>query len=337
MNTYNEITPTVEAKVLIANLPVAQKTMVLEKFIAFNPMPRNSGRIAKFTRWNPLPRASSPLGEGVPPTGTKITKTDISVALEQYGDVLELTDRIVNTHTDPVLKIMSTRCLEQAAESIEVMRFGVFKGGSNVTYGGEGTTRATVNGVITRAKTRLVIRNFARQKARQITKIIKASALIATEPISAAYVAICHPDLVPDVRAITGFIPAEYYGSSEKAMDNEFGKTEDIRWIKSELLEPWLSVATAASATYLAGGAVTAGGSNNDVYPILIFAQDAVAGVPLAGEDAIRLKVINPGQLDSGNRLGQVGSVGWITDQAAVILNDNWLARIEVLCSANLA
>jgi N4-gp56 family major capsid protein len=41
------------------------------------------------------------------------------------------------------------------------------------------------------------------------------------------------------------------------------------------------------------------------------------------------MKVTQPGEIDTGNPLGQKGHVGWITWWAAAILNEQWLARLE--------
>ena len=40
--------------------------------------------------------------------------------------------------------------------------------------------------------------------------------------------------------------------------------------------------------------------------------------------------IINPGQLDKSDPLGQKGMVGWKTYHKAFIANQSWMCRLEV-------
>ena len=69
------------------------------------------------------------------------------------------------------------------------------------------------------------------------------------------------------------------------------------------------------------------------VYPIVIFGQDAMGCVSLSGMDSVVPKVVSP-QPAVTDPLGQTGSVGWKTHYACKVLNEKWLYRIMVGCSA---
>jgi N4-gp56 family major capsid protein len=69
------------------------------------------------------------------------------------------------------------------------------------------------------------------------------------------------------------------------------------------------------------------------VYPILYFAANAYAVVPMKGKNAITPMVLNPNVARGGDPLGQRGSVGIKFYHACVILQDAWMARAEVGCS----
>jgi N4-gp56 family major capsid protein len=56
-----------------------------EKFAQGHVLPKNSTRIMNFRRYQALALATTPLSEGVTPTGQKITYEDITVTLEQFG------------------------------------------------------------------------------------------------------------------------------------------------------------------------------------------------------------------------------------------------------------
>ena len=75
-------------------------------------------------------------------------------------------------------------------------------------------------------------------------------------------------------------------------------------------------------------------GSVADVYPVVIVAKEAYGLVPLKGMGAITPSVLNPGQIDKSDPLGQRGYVGWKAYFAALILNQTWMSRIECAASS---
>jgi N4-gp56 family major capsid protein len=75
---------------------------------------------------------------------------------------------------------------------------------------------------------------------------------------------------------------------------------------------------------------VSAAGVKVDVYPIVVIAKHAYGLVPLKGAKAITPSVLNPGTPSKSDPLGQIGYVGWKAYFAAKILNENWIARLEV-------
>ena len=64
------------------------------------------------------------------------------------------------------------------------------------------------------------------------------------------------------------------------------------------------------------------------VYPVLIFAENAIGCVSLSGYDAVVPKVVMPAPAVT-DPLGQSGSVGWKTWFACRVLQEDWLYRIE--------
>jgi N4-gp56 family major capsid protein len=66
---------------------------------------------------------------------------------------------------------------------------------------------------------------------------------------------------------------------------------------------------------------------------MLFLARDAYGIVPLRGRDSLTPMVVNP-KPAPGDPLGQRGSVGWKAWQAAVILQDAFMVRLEVAATA---
>jgi len=332
-NTYGAISPRTAGFATKDLLERGQHLMVLERFGQFDPQPKNKTRTRKWRRYLSLPRATAPLAEGVTPAGQRLTYVDIDATLEQFGDLVWLTDVIKDTHEDPVLQESMKICGEQAAETVEVIRYNTLKAGTNVFFPGTATTRATVNSPATRSMFRLIYRAMKRNKGREISEIVKPSALVSTEPVSSAYFALGSTDLDADIRGISGFVPEANYANPNAKMEGEIGKLEQMRFILTPLFEPFLA-AGVAGTTYLSGGVKVSGATACDVYPILVLARDSYAICPLQGEKAVNIGVVNP-MHSTDDPLAQRGLVSWKTYQATAILNHLWIARAEVAATSD--
>ena len=323
--SYGDISPRTaayaEKELLKRGLPF----LVLEKFGQAKTLPEASSKVIKFRRYSALPTVPTALTEGVTPTGQQLAVTDITATLTQYGDKVTISDVIMDTHEDPVLNEAVTLIGEQAAQMIEKMRFGVLKAGTNVLYA-NGAARNAVNTAISINLQRRAVRALKRQNARFITSVVRSTPAYGTENVAPGFVALIHPDLEADVRQLTGFVPAEKYGSMTP-WENELGKCEDCRYVSSTVFEPW------ADAGGAKGTMLSTTGTSADVYPVLYVARDAYGIVALKGMFAVTPMVVNPKPSDS-DPLAQRGHVGWKAMQTAVILNDLWMVRAEVAATA---
>lgn len=299
--------------------------LVIEKFGQSKSLPAQSTKTMKFRRYTALPNAPTALVEGITPAGTPLSYQDVTVNLVQYGNLTQITDVVIDTHEDPVLKEATDLLGEQAAQMVEKMRFGVLKAGTNVIYA-NGALRSSVNTIVTLSLQRRAVRALKRQNARFITKVVRSTVAFGTENVAPGFVALIHPDCEADVRGLVGFTPAEKYGTLTP-WENELGKCEDVRYVSSTIFEPFVDAGAAK------GAMLSSAGVNADVYPILFLGADAYAIVALKGAFAITPMVVNPSPSDS-DPLAQRGSVGWKTMQGCVILNDAWMVRGEVAATA---
>jgi len=324
--TYGDISPRTAAYVAKELLERAMPLLLLEKFMQAKPIPQHSTKSITFRRYNSLPPATTPLIEGVTPPGKKITKTDITATLEQYGDYVELTDVVQDTHEDPILKEFTAILGEQAALTVELVRYYVLRACTNKYYA-NGTSRSDVNTPISVGLQKKIVRGLKRQNARKITSIVKSTPSFGTQAVLPSFVALCHTDLEWDIRNMPGFIDAKDYGNTEP-MEGEIGAVGDVRYLLSNVFEPYES----AGGDPTTHNVISSDGTHADVYPIIYLARDAWAGVPLKGAAAIKPIVINP-KPSKSDPLGQRGSIGWKTMQTAIILNDAWMAVAEVAAS----
>lgn len=321
LTVYGDITPRTAAYVAVELLKRAMPYLCLEKFGQAKSLPANKTQSMKFRRYNSLGLRTTALTEGVTPNSDKLTATDITATLSQYGGLIEITDIIADTHEDPVLQEAVAVAGEQAAKTVETLRYNVLKACTNVFYANSVAARTSIATAITRTDQRKVVRALERQEAQFLTQIVKSTPSFNTESILPAYVGVTHVDLTSDIRGLTGFTSVADYGKIS-AWETEIGACEDCRYIKSTIFSPYAG-GGASTTTLLATGGIA------DVYPVMYFGKDAYGLIALKGKYAITPIVINPVPSKS-DPLGQRGSVSWKTMQTTVILNDAWMAVLEV-------
>ena len=327
VTAYGDISPRTAAYAAAEMLKRGIPHLVLEKFGQAKPIPKKNSKTIVFRRYEALDPTPAPLTEGVTPASKQLTVTDVSATLSQYGDHIEITDVVMDTHEDPVLQEAVEVLGEQAAQMIETVRFNVIKAGTNVFYA-DGAARSAVASTISLSLQRRITRALKRQNARKITSVVRSTPAYGTEAVAPAFIGLCHPDLEGDIRNLPGFVPTEKYGQMTP-FESEIGKVEDVRYVTSTIFDPWIDSGAAVDGTKL-----STGGVNNDVYPILYVARDAYGIVPLKGKNAVTPMVVNPKPSDS-DPLAQRGHAGWKAYQTAVILNDLWMVRAEVAASLN--
>ena len=343
---YGDITPRQAAYSVVNLLKRAQPLLTIERFGQVYLLPKNNTRVAKFRRYflegstgsvsgtagnAAMPLATTPLVEGVTPAGRKMASKDYVVQLEQYGDFIGFTDVILDIHEDfpAALRELTDILGEQAAQTVETLRYNTLKAGTNVFFA-NGVARTDVNTPITLAMQRRITRALKRQNAKPHTTVVKSTPAYNTQPIEAAYIALIHPDIENDLRNIPGFISTKHYASVQP-LEGEIGAIEDVRYIRSTVFQPW------ADAGGALGAMLSTTGAKADVYPILYLARDAYGIVPLKGDvvngSSVSIMVVQP-KPAATDPLGQRGTAGWKLWSATVILQDAFLIRAEVSATA---
>lgn len=344
VTSYGDISPAVAAYSVVRMLKRAMPYLQLERFGQTYAIPSNSTTTAKFRRYFMagaggsagttssgssfyIPVATTPLVEGVTPAGSKLANQDYTVTLAQYGDYVTITDVVMDTHTDPVLQQATDILGEQAALTVETLRFNVLKAGTNVFYGNSVAGRSSVVTAIAIADQRRVTTALNRQNAKKISQVVASTPDFNTKSVEAAYMAVCHPDLETDIRAMSGFKPVADYGPHTTPFEGEIGSVEQVRYLTSTVIAAWED----------AGGAKgvlrSTTGTSADIYPVLYFGRDAFGIVPLKGKSSMTPMVVNP-KPAAGDPLAQRGTVGWKLWTATVILQEAFMARLEVGATA---
>lgn len=325
ITTSNSLPPATQAFYDRNLLRRAVPAAVFDRYGQKRPLAQRSGNQIKFRRYNALAPASTPLMEGITPSGSQLTATDSIAQIQQYGDYVTLSDLVSMTNQDPVVTEATDVLGEQAGTTIDQARRDVLVAGTNVVYAGGVGSRAQVANKILKADLDKAIRALKNQNAKFMKEGLSASDKVGTSAVRKAFIGVVPPDVEFDLEEIVGYKSVSDYGSMDGVMEDEIGAYKNVRF-----------VSTTSSKVFPGAGAAgtsfknTAG--NYDVYPVLIFAADAYGVIDLAG--AGMSTYVKPlGSSGAADPLNQRSTVGWKADTTTKILNEAWLIRLEVAAS----
>ena len=301
-------------------------------------MPRNSSDTVVFRRWLPYGGADNRFiastdgadaafaaghltQEGVTPSADTLTAVDVPATLQQYAALYAVSDRVVDMYEDgqEIPDEMKRQVGERIGLVREMVRFGELKGLTNVFYSG-GSSPNTVTGTVTLTILRKIAKSLKANHAKMVTNVLAPSANFATAPVEASYLVFCSTDVEPAIRDLPGFKHVSEYGQRKPVHEMEIGSCESFRFILSPELIGRPNQGASASGT----GMQSTGGSNIDIYPMIVAAQDAWGQVALRGAESLDVSYVAPGIKDKNDPLGQRGYIGAKTYFTAKILNDGW-------------
>lgn len=322
---------------------------VLGKFGVKKPMPKNSSETVVFRRWLPkgatvstpntwsVTPAAHQLTEGETPTAETIAAQDITATLVEYGFIYRWTNRTEDLYEDDVPAEFKRLTGERMGLLLEMIRWGQLKAGTNVFRAGNVASRASIIALLSASLLRNVTRSLEKDLAPLVTSVLSASPNIGTQPVEAAYVVVCHTDLIADIRQqLTGFIHVSEYGQRKTIHERELGSWENFRFISSPHLSPYLEAGgTTTANTRLANGTPnTAGSENVDVYPMIVLSTESFGDIALRGKNALNAMAFPASQRTKDDPLGQRGSISASTYFTCVRLNEGHMAVVEVAASS---
>lgn len=291
--------------------------LVHDLFGQMRTLPSKSSTSVKFRRYNSLAAATTPLTEGVTPTGKSLSITDVTATVAQYGDYVEISDLLDMTNLDNTVKEATDVLGEQAGNTLDQVWRDILIAGTSVFYAASVGGRGSVNTVPTTTDLDGVIKAIKNQNGKYHTEILEGSTNIGTNPIRPAFFGIIHPNATPLFEALSGFKSVETYASQGKVYESEIGAYKNLRLIE-----------TTNSKVFTGAGA-----SSKDVYTMLVFAKNAYGIVPLRGAKNIETIIKPIGSGGASDPLNQRSTVGWKANSTAKILNDAWMNRYEFTLS----
>jgi N4-gp56 family major capsid protein len=320
--TLSQVAPGVQAFYDRNLLERAQPAEIHGRFGQKRPIAQRNGNQIKFRRYSQLAAASTPLTEGVTPSGSALSVTDLTATLAQYGDYITLSDMVSMTNQDPVVTEATDVLGDQAGTTIDQVRRDVMVAGTNVAYSSGDANRAAVAHKLLQADLDKAIRFLKNQNAKFVKAGLMPSDKVGTGSVRSAYIALVHPDTEYDLESITGYRAVSDYGSQEGVLEDEIGAYKNIRFISSTNCKIFSGAGASGTTTYKNNG------SNYDVYATLILAANAYGVCPLSGQ-AMQTYVKALGSAGTADPLEQRSTVGWKATTTTKILNDSWMIRIE--------
>lgn len=304
-------------------------------------MPKNGGETISYRRWLPFGATATNANtanrpsvdalahltqEGVTPAADTLVPQDVTVSMNQYACLYAVTDKMMDLSEDGA--DIPGEIKQQVGERMglvrEMVRYGALRGCTNVQYAG-GTTRATVDEKLTLPQLRKMTRTLKANHAGMITSVLAPSPNFSTAPVEASYLVFAHTDLESDIRDLPNFKTTAEYGQRKPVHELEIGSAEGFRFVLSADLAPLVNTGAAPAGT----GLQSTGGSNIDVYPVIVMAKDAAFEVALRGKNALDPTWLPPGTKDKNDPLGQRGYAGAKFYSAAFVANNGWMGVIE--------
>ena len=209
-----------------ALLERATPALVHNRFAQVRDIPMNSGtNVTKFRRYGSLTATTTALTEGVTPSGSQLSVTDVTATVLQYGDYVTLTDIVLMETYDPILTETADILGEQAGDSLDQLCRNVQAAGASEQFASTATTVATVSSAmkLDRAEIKEAVRTLKGNNAKPITSMINPSTGYNTTPLNRAYIGIVHPSTTYDLDDATGWIPVEKYSNKTDVMPDEVG------------------------------------------------------------------------------------------------------------------
>lgn len=329
VTTFNDLSPRTLVYAAKRMLKTAQHIDVLARYGQVDQLPKNMGDVIKLRRYLDWDVPDAPMSEAIDPEFVIPTFEDVEISVDYFGQAVKITQKIKDQHEDPVFKIQFDKAGKNMGMCSQKVNFNALVAGTNVYYGGTGTTRLTVNGTISTSLLKKVYRQLMADGATPITRRLKAGPNIGTEPVQEGFVVVSHTNMKADIEALAGFTPVHKYPQPESADPGEIGACEGFRFILSREATYW-KAAGASGSTYLTNDGNGTGAA--DVYPMVVLSEDCFSCVPLGGAQAVRPMVKNPGPdaVSVENPFGRFGVVSWLAVFGCGVTNEDWIARIEV-------
>ena len=244
-----------------------------------------------FTIFSEMAAATSPISETSDLTPVTMADSQVTVTLAEYGNTVNTTAKLRGTSFLDVDAVAANLIGYNAGNSIDQVVSAVLAGGTNVVYGGGGSSTPT--STVTIQAEDIIEAN----DVRQVTAALRG-ANVAT--FNGYYMGYIHPDVSYDLRKETGnasWNAPHVQVDTANIYNGEIGTFESVRFIET----PRAPLAANAS-----NGTATTG--TIDVYGTMIMGRQALAkAYSMVDGNGVVPKVVRGPVVDSLMRFNPIG------------------------------
>lgn len=202
------------------------------------PLPPHNGKRVTFFRMTPFDAVTTPLSEGVTPTGQTIKQTKFTAMVKPYGRHVEVTDELDWYHLNIDHQRIARELRDQALLSVDTIARDPLHTGLNVQYvDAEGSP-----------SNRAAITTADKLTYEEVKKAVRTLKRNNCKPFSDGfYHAIVHPDTVYDLQSDTMWVDVAKYQDKQKVEKGELGCIHKVKFYEST------NAKTFTAKTYLFG------------------------------------------------------------------------------------
>ena len=295
-------------------LQAARPKLLHTKWAQVRDIPQGNTNVIKFRRYALLTAATTALSEGVTPSGSQLSVTDVTGTVAQYGDYVTTTDWLKLTSPDPWATEMASVLGQQAGNTLDQLTRDVMVAGTTVQYASSATSRGTVTSAMKLNKSEIqeAVLTLQGNDAEMITSMVNPTDGFNTQPLMPCYVGIVTENTYRDLKNETGWVKAAEYPSQQGMMPGEVGSLDEVRFVMTTNGKIFAS----------------AGSGSIDVHATMILAANYYATTRIAG--AALKNIVKPlGSAGTADPLDQRSTSGWKATFVAIRLNENFAVRIE--------
>jgi N4-gp56 family major capsid protein len=277
-------------------LDINAKDAVLQTAAYKENIPSNSSKTISFTQYSRLSVPGAALTEGTTPTDTTVSNAAVTAVVDQWGAFVTLTDIAELTVKHPVVGELEMLLGEQANETIETQINTVLVAGTTVQYADAVANRAALGAANV-------------MDTQELQKALKTLRVNGARPIDGKYVLFVDPSVEQDLLADSTFKSTATFGN--------VGQTGES-YKSGAVLGTWFGIEVRRS------NVIPTIASTTTVHTSYLVGRNAYAMTTLQN---LETYVEAPG--GNADPLHQRRTIGWKVAFKSVILNQNFMVRIE--------
>ncbi len=319
-STGNDLSPEMKTYYDLRLLDYAQANLVHDQFGQKRPIPKNGGKTIEFRSFSPLAKATTPLTEGVTPSGNQLDVKTITATVSQYGDFIVQSDVLELTAVDNTI-LEATKLLgRQAGVTLDTVTRNVMVGGTNVMYAPKINAST---GAETPVTSRAGLDNTCVLTVNLVEQVVAELRAQNAPTIDGDYIGIIHPYTAYDLMRDPDWRDPHKYADTTNLYEGEIGKIGGVRFVQSTEAKIWRDSSCPAQS-----GATPA---YYAVFASLFFGDGAYGTTEVEG-GGLQTIVKQKGSAGTADPLDQRSSVGWKALKTAEILLPSYLIRVEHMC-----